>query len=120
MPISDEVRKLAAKWGTGTGWPKRLEWLEITGLRGWSGQRFNFGFPIVAVVGENGVGKSTVLQCAASIYRQPPERKAAGRYASEFFPDTAWEQIKDAMIRYSVREGTRPIVSNVRKPGTRW
>jgi ABC-type dipeptide/oligopeptide/nickel transport system ATPase component len=44
---------------------------QAKGLRGWDGQKIPFSFPIVAIVGENGSGKSTVLQCAASVYRPP-------------------------------------------------
>lgn len=117
MPNSSEMRRLSAKWTTGTGWPKRLEWIEIDGLRGWTGQQFVLRYPIMAVVGENGVGKSSVLQAAASIYK-PPDRK--GRFASDFFPDTAWEEIQNATIRYSVLEGTARTQSSLRKPGTRW
>jgi len=41
--------------------------------------------------------------------------------ASDFFPDTAWEKIKDATIRYSVRQGgLPPIEGTLRKPEPRW
>lgn len=119
MPISNEVRRLMAKWGTGTGWPKKLEWLEIDGVRGWTGQRFNIKSPIMAVVGENGVGKSTVLQCAAAIYR-PISKRERGKFASEFFPDTAWEKLSNVNIKYSVTEGDNRHVLSIRKPGERW
>lgn len=49
--ISSEVRRLQAKWQTRNAWPKWLEWLEIKKIRGWSGQRIDFDFPIVAIVG---------------------------------------------------------------------
>jgi energy-coupling factor transporter ATP-binding protein EcfA2 len=120
MPISNEVRRLKSKWLTNTGWPKRLDWIEISGLRGWTRQRFNCGFPIMAIVGENGSGKSTVLQCAASVYRPPGPLTPKGRFASDFFPDTAWEKIRTAEIGYAVREGNNPVVGSVRKPGERW
>lgn len=121
MPTGDEIRRLSAKWQTGTGWPKRLEWIEISGLRGWTGQRFHLRYPIMAVVGENGVGKSSVLQAAASVYKPPKgEKKGRLAFASDFFPDTAWEKINDATIRYSVREGGRIAEHSIRKPGTRW
>lgn len=116
MPISNEIRRLTAKWATGTGWPKRLDWIEISGLRGWTGQRFDLRYPIMAVVGENGVGKSTVLQAAASVYKNPKRI----RFASDFYPDTDWETIRDASIRYSVREGERQTEASIRKPGERW
>jgi ABC-type antimicrobial peptide transport system ATPase subunit len=91
MALSSEVRRLQNKWRTNTGWPNRLEWLEINGIRGWTGQRVDFQFPLVAVVGENGSGKSTVLQAVASIYRAPPTAKEL--FASDFFPDTPFETI---------------------------
>lgn len=119
MSDSNEVRRLTAKWEMGTGWPKRLQSLEIRGLRGWTGQRFNLSYPIMAVVGENGAGKSTVLQCAAAVYAS--DRPAYRRgYASDFFPQTAWDHLEGVLIRYTVREGDAEITASVRKPGERW
>ena len=34
MSNSREMRRLHAKWQQNTGWPKRLEWIEIDGLKG--------------------------------------------------------------------------------------
>jgi predicted ATPase len=121
MPVqlSREVRRLQAKWQQGDGrWPKRLEWLEINNIRGWTGQRFEMRFPIMAVVGENGAGKSTILQAAASVYSQGDLKSE--RYASDFFPDTAWDRIRDASIAYSVREGDHRRQGSIRKPTDRW
>jgi predicted ATPase len=120
MPISNEVRRLQARWRTNTGWPRRLEWIEIKGLRGWTGQRFSLQFPIMAVVGENGVGKSTVLQCCAATYRAPGTTGEKDRFASDFFPDTPWDQVRDASIAYSVTEGDQRFVSAIIKPTGRW
>ena len=125
MALSPEMRRLRAKWQTNTGWPKRLDYIELKGLRGWTGQRFSLDFPIMAIVGENGSGKSTILQCAASVYtttEQVTRSRYATKseYASDFFPDTAWEKIRDASIGYSLREGTANFTDSVRKPGERW
>lgn len=114
--LSGEMRKLQNKWQTGTSWPKRLEWVEITGVRGWTGQRIDFQFPITALVGENGSGKSTVLQAAAASYRSTPK----DRYASDFFPDTPFEKITGATIRFSYRQGPNTTTGTVRKPTNRW
>ncbi len=83
MPISREMRLLGAKWSSNQGWPKRLDWIEIRGIRGWSGQRINLTFPMMAIVGENGAGKSTILQAIAASY----ESDDLGRrnFASYFF-----------------------------------
>ncbi len=121
MSSSREMRRLKAKWDQSTGWPKRLDYLEIDGIRGWDGQRIEFNFPIVAIVGENGTGKSTILQCAAATY-QPPDAKEKlnNWFASDFFPKTIWEDSMRASIRYAVREGTKPNNGSIRKPGERW
>ena len=119
MPLSKEMRRLDRRWQMGTGWPKRLEWLEIKGIRGWTGQRFNASFPIMAVVGENGAGKSTVLQAAASVYRSETP-KTRFRWASDFFLDTTWDRIEKAEIGYVVREGESSIQGSIRKPSDRW
>ncbi|WP_230877189.1 ATP-dependent nuclease [Paenibacillus macerans] len=100
--------------------PKHLEWLEINNIRGWSGERVDFKFPIVAIVGENGSGKSTILQCAASIYKDPRRSTNAQLYPSVFFPDTPWEELTDVDIKASIREGTNSHITSVRKPTTRW
>ena len=118
MALSREMRRMLNKWDSNSGWPKRLEWVEIEGIRGWEGQRVDFPAPIVAIVGENGSGKSTLLQAAASAYSQPEGRKKT--YASEYFPDTPFERITGAALRYSVREGDHSIVRSLTKRTNRW
>lgn len=116
--LSSEMRKLQNKWSNGNHWPRQLEWLEITGIRGWTGQRVDFKFPIVALVGENGSGKSTILQAAAAVYKAKTKKEE--RFASDFFPDTPFERITAASIRFSYREGDRSQSKTVRKPTDRW
>lgn len=118
MTLTNEVRRLERSWKNETAWPKRLEWIEINGLRGWSGQRIEFQFPIVAISGENGSGKSSIIQSAAAVYRGP--ERNPGKYASDFFPNTAWDTIENASIKFSVREGDKRIESSIRKPTERW
>ena len=120
MPLSKEMRLLENRWKSGQGWPKRLEWVEIKGIRGWIGERIEFNFPIVALVGENGIGKSTVLQAVAASYKG--SRPNTGNFASDFFPDTPWEQVQNAEIRTSIREGVNSgsMPTSVRKLTERW
>jgi predicted ATPase len=116
MPLSREVRLLQSRWNAKQGWPKRLEWVEIKGLRGWIGQRVEFNFPITAIVGENGVGKSSILQAVAASF------SSKTHYPSEFFPDTPWETITDASIATSHRDGptSGSVVKSLRKLTERW
>lgn len=120
MPVSKEMRLLLKKWNSGSGWPKRLDAIELTGVRGWSGQRIEFPFPIMALVGENGAGKSTVLQAAASVYRPPESSGERARFASDFFPETPWERIPSATIKWWVREGHEVRSGSIRKFQERW
>jgi predicted ATPase len=129
MTESKEIRRLTAKWASGTGWPKRLEWVQIDGLRGWKNEKFSLNYPIMAVVGENGSGKSTLLQACAAVYTSKPPKRQGRKwqakkptFASDFFPDTTWESVKNATIRYSVRQGVNnfPKEGSLRKPGPRW
>jgi predicted ATPase len=122
MSNSREMRRLTAKWQQRTGWPQFLETLEVHGLRGWEGQKIPFEFPIVALVGENGTGKSTVLQCAAAAYRPtnnaPPERELW--FASDFFPKTVWEDPRGAKIVCTAKQGKETKQYDIRLPGERW
>ncbi len=113
------MRKLAQKWLSNRGWPQRLEWLEISGIRGWTGQRIKLDFPFIAIAGENGVGKSTILQAIASLYRSPTEEERSS-FATRYFPDTPWDKIRDAQISYQVREGDTSRLGSIQKPTDRW
>ncbi|MBR8293534.1 AAA family ATPase [Burkholderia cenocepacia] len=116
MAINDEVRRLQKKWSGKQGWPRRLNWLEIDSMRGWQKQRISFEFPIVAVIGENGSGKSTILQAAACAY-QDAERTF---YPSEFFPETAWDNVRGVTLTYGYSQGSSNFEGTLRKPTTRW
>jgi len=119
MIQSKSVRLLFTKWASNTGWPQRLEWVEIDGLRGWTGQRVDFRSPIVALCGENGSGKSTILQSAALAYFQHGDQR--DWFPSDFFPGTVWDKLESAKIRYSVRQGESPAVTGeIRKASDRW
>ena len=89
----------------------------MRGIRGWTGQRIAFEFPIVAIVGENGSGKSTVLQSAACVYQDPG---GTTWFPTEFFPETAWDNLRDVRINSGYRQGSEHLESSIRKPTTRW
>jgi ATPase subunit of ABC transporter with duplicated ATPase domains len=74
-------------------------------------------FPIIALVGENGAGKSTILQAAASVYRGQYKRM---KFASAYFPDTPWETTQKAAIKWWAREGNSIREGSIRKETRRW
>jgi predicted ATPase len=99
-------------------WPKFLEAVSIDGLRGWKGQTVRFEFPVTAIVGENGSGKSTVLKASACIY----ENQLSGGllYPSDFFKNTYWDAIQGVTMGYTVRQGTTSSQYTIKKPTKRW
>ncbi len=112
-----EISKITGQWKANQ-WPQVLEMIEISGLRGWSGQNIVFNFPIVAIVGENGSGKSTALKAAACAYEARDIKKTF--YPSAFFLDTQWDEVKDVKITYRVRVGEETRTFGINKPTTRW
>lgn len=101
----------------GGQWPQFLERLDITGLRGWGGQVVQFKFPVVAVVGENGAGKSTVLKVAAAAYDKAGE---VGYFPSDFFLDTHWDTLSGIELGYQIKLGDQTQSFKIRKPTKRW
>ena len=102
--------KLTAAWdsarhGSG-GWPQFLSGVQIAGLRGWNGELVEFRYPVVAIAGVNGAGKSTILKAAAAAYQAPSNGAAATYYPDDFFPVTPWENVAGVSIaQHEVREG---------------
>ena len=115
---SDQMRRLERKWNAGNSWPQRLEWIEVSRIRGWVGQRVPLDFPIVAIVGENGSGKSTLLQAAACVYQAPQGERTY--FPTDFFPETAWDKIEGSAINFAYRQGSQHHPGSVRKPTSRW
>ncbi|MFD0567948.1 AAA family ATPase [Kitasatospora saccharophila] len=80
------LNALADAWNSrtpGKDWPLFLERVQIDGLRGWVGEGVDFRFPVVAIAGENGAGKSTVLKVAAAAY------EASQKDGHTFIPTTS-------------------------------
>lgn len=114
---SAEVIQIREQFSAGL-WPQYLERVEISGLRGWSGQSVQFRYPVTALVGENGTGKSTVLKVAASAYVSPGQ--GIGYFPSNFFPSTHWDNISDVTLGYRIRRGDDVKSFSIKKPTQRW
>lgn len=110
-----EVIKIRDQFQGGQ-WPQFLERVEIKGLRGWQGQSVQFKYPVVAIVGENGAGKSTVLKVAATAY-DAAENKY---FPSDFFLDTHWDKLKGIELGYQIKRGDEAQSYKIRKPSERW
>jgi len=64
-----------------------IKTMTIDGFRGISNLHLNFEYPITAISGTNGAGKSTIGQLAVCAYKQPQtNKKYKRRYVKDFFP----------------------------------
>ena len=99
--ISLEVQKIRNKW-ISQGWPRFVSNIHINGIHAFKDQQIEFKFPVCAIVGENGTGKSTKLKILACAYRDPAGQKTL--YPSDFFPDTAWDKLKDVKVTYQLKQ----------------
>lgn len=114
---TQEVGRIRGQFQSGH-WPQFLERLEISGLRGWTGQSITFAFPVVALVGENGTGKSTVLKAAAAAYENPDVKRT--HYPSTFFVETVWDRIQNVVLRFRIKRGSNVDTFEIKKRSTRW
>ena len=95
-------------------WKKFIKSIKITNLHGWAGETMHFNFPVCAIVGANGIGKSTFLKAAACAY---DNKKLKTFYPSKMFVKTQWDEnsINGAYIEYIIQEGTNTKESHWKK-----
>ena len=117
MPDYAEINSIRTQFQAGQ-WAQFLESVSINGLRGWTDQSVNFNFPVVAIVGENGTGKSTLLKTAACAYANMVESKRF--YPSSFFVDTHWDRIENVALNYRIKQGNDTRTYRIAKPSRRW
>lgn len=104
MGIIEEIFR-QFKHGEGE-WKQFIKSIKITNIHGWQGQKINFSYPVVALVGENGIGKSTFLKAAACAYKNKCNYTF---YPSQMFMRTQWDEsaLDGATIEYEVLCGNQ-------------
>lgn len=100
---NSEVNDIKRQFSNGE-WRKFVNKVTLRNLRGWAGQTVEFRFPVCAIAGENGAGKSTVLRSVVCAYRNMGPKTV---YPSQLFLRTQWDQtsVDNAEIHYEVKQG---------------
>lgn len=64
----EEIKSIMRQFKHGAAdseWKQFIKSIKITNIHGWTGQEIAFDFPVVAIVGENGIGTdSTLTTCS--------------------------------------------------------
>jgi len=113
-----EINEIKRQFANGQ-WKKFIKSIKISNLRGWTGQTIDFRFPISVIVGENGIGKSTILRAAACAYN---DKNGQTLFPANLFLATQWDgtSIQDAVIEYEIQEGDKTSSSKYKKNAERW
>lgn len=110
-----EIQEIMRQFDHGNGeWQQFIKSIKIINIHGWTNQEMIFKFPVVAVVGENGIGKSTFLKAAVCAYEN---NGAKNFYPSNMFMSTQWDTaaMAGATIEYKVRQGAHEKLLRWRK-----
>lgn len=100
-----EIQEIMRQFDHGNGeWKQFIKSIKINNVHGWTNQEMVFNFPVVAIVGENGIGKSTFLKAAVCAY---DNKNAKNFYPSNMFVSTQWDAaaMAGAIIEYKIRQG---------------
>ena len=85
-----EKEELFRQFNQGNGnWQQFIKSIKIVNIHGWQGQEISFNYPVVAIVGENGIGKSTFLKAAVCAYHNKGKKDF---YPSKMFMRTQWDE----------------------------
>ena len=107
----EEIKSIMRQFKHGAAdseWKQFIKSIKITNIHGWTGQEIAFNFPVVAIVGENGIGKSTFLKASVCAYKN---KNGQTFYPSKMFVSTRWDAtgLQNATIEYKVRKGNEDI-----------
>ena len=102
---AEEIKSIMRQFKHGAAdseWKQFIKSIKITNIHGWTGQEIAFNFPVVAIVGENGIGKSTFLKASVCAYKN---KNGQTFYPSKMFVSTRWDAtgLQNAIIEYKVR-----------------
>ena len=103
-----------------------LKSIRIRGFRGINDLMVDFQYPITAISGLNGAGKSTVGQLCLGGYRKPPTVTGIKRfYVRDFFPASAADPNpfgpgSSVVFEYNTTDINNPQTLTVARANTEW
>ncbi|MCG8206312.1 ATP-dependent nuclease [Tenacibaculum finnmarkense] len=106
-----QIRRLLEKVRT-KGYGKYLPKIKLKKVRGFENKEINFDFPVTAIVGPNGGGKTTVLGAAAIAYK---EQKPARFFAKSGKYD---DSMLDWKIQYEIIDKEESARNNIIRNAT--
>lgn len=87
--------------------------MTINGFRGLTNLKLDFEYPITAISGTNGSGKSTIGQLAVCAYKQPlTDKKYKRHYVKDFFPVSTLDPspfIVNASVKFQYATNTNQL-----------
>lgn len=96
------------------GYPTYLVGMHLVHLRAYKGARIMFDFPVTALVGPNGGGKSTVLGAAALISKNIKPRQFFAKSGTYDASMVDWR------VEYDLLESAAPLRRTASYPSAKW
>ncbi len=127
--MTDRARQLKEKFAPGRRYANFgpvIRSIEINGFRGIEGLTIPFDFPVVAISGLNGSGKSTIGQITLSGYKKPSTTTEYKRfYVRDFFPASVadpnpFHQNSSIKFIYETDDPVAPQELTVKRANTEW
>ena len=127
--MADNVRALEKKFQPDSRYNNFgtfIRSIRVDGFRGIQDLEIPFEFPVIAISGLNGSGKSTIGQICLSGYKETVAQSGYKRfYVRDFFPASAadpdpFTKTASVIFSYETENFENPKEATVRRAGSRW
>lgn len=86
--------------------------IRITKLKGISDFSMTFSKHLTCLIGENGIGKTTILHALACVYKKKTESRKLEHKLSEFFTPYSGQEWNDSKFTVDIEETTTANITN--------
>ena len=125
--LNDRERRLKERWESGYGPSLRTIEISNAPLRGLENVTIDFRYPLTVLAGKNGVGKSTLLACAACAYKGTTGfdsfflKKKYFHFTDFFFTGWGDNRIRDVLVTWTYRDRDGTVrIEKAEKGPSRW